>query len=258
MPSDSRRLSLIPLLLVWVAATGFQDVELSLRDEALAGRAETVRSLLAETAPEFDAADGMGWTALMYAVKGGHDEIVEMLLEAGASLDQRNQSRETALHLAARHGRTASARLLLRAGADFGLRDSEERTPLYRAIERRRADIIEMLQAAAAAKGKGALSLATSESREQALPPRIIESTPAPYTESALARGVEGSVVLMVLVRRDGSVGAATVSEGLEASLDQNALRTVKEWMFAPAMRNGKTVEVVLEVEVRYRLPTGP
>jgi len=248
----------IPLLLAWVLATGFQDVERTLHDWVVAGEDEAVRNLLAETPPDLDAADGTGWTALMYAVRGGHDEIVALLLEAGASLDLRNQSRETALHLAARHGRTTSARLLLRAGADFGLRDAEGRTPLYRAIERRRADIIEMLQAAALAKGQGALSQAPVESPEQALPPRIVESTPAPYTESALARGVEGSVVLMVLVRRDGSVGAATVSEGLEASLDDSAVRTVKEWKFAPAMRNGRTVEIVLEVEVEFRLPADP
>lgn len=249
---------MIPLLLVWVAATGFQYSEQSLRDRVLAGRTEAVRSLLAETAPELDAADETGWTALMYAVEGGHDEIVEMLLEAGASLNQRNQSGETALHLAARHCQTTSARLLLRAGADFELRDSEERTPLYRAIERRCADIIEMLQSAALAKGQGVLSRAPLESPEQALPPRVIESKPAPYTESARAEGIEGSVVLMVLVRRDGSVGAASISQGLEASLDESALRTVKDWKLAPAMRNGKTVEVVLEVEVKFRLPAEP
>jgi TonB family protein len=62
----------------------------------------------------------------------------------------------------------------------------------------------------------------------------------------------------MVLVRRDGSVGAVSVSRGLEASLDESALRTVWEWKFAPAMRHGKTVEVVLEVEVGFRLPAEP
>jgi TonB family protein len=194
----------------------------------------------------------------MCAVEGGHDEIVEMLLAAGASLDRQNQSGETALHLAARYGRTASARLLLRAGADFSLRDAEGRTPLYRAIERRRADIIEMLQVAAAAKGKGPMSQTTFGSPEQTQPPTIVESTSAPYTESALAKRIEGTVILMVLVRRDGSVGAASVSRGLEASLDESALRTVSEWKLAPAMRNGKTVEVVLEVEVGFRLPAEP
>ena len=254
MSPNPSRLLLLPLLLALVATAGSQDVDQSLRDQALAGQVEAVRDLVAEAPPDLDAADAEGWTALMYAVQGGHDEIVEILLEAGASPDLQNESGETALHLAARDGRTTSARLLLGAGADFGLTDSEARTPLYRAVERRRADIIEMLQAAALAKGKGVLSLAALEAPERALPPRIIESTPALYPESARARGIEGNVVLMVLVRRDGSVGDATVSRGLEASLDQSALRTVREWKFAPAMRNGKTVEVVLEVEVEFRL----
>ena len=57
MPPDSKRLSLVPLILVWVSAAGFQDVDQSLPDLALAGRAEAVRSLLAGTAPNLDAAD---------------------------------------------------------------------------------------------------------------------------------------------------------------------------------------------------------
>lgn len=251
-----RKLCLVPLLAC--VAAGAQDVSQSLRDAAQAGETQSVRDLLAGAAPHLDAADGTGRTALMYAVEGGHDEIVGMLLAAGAIVDRQNQSGETALHLAARHGRTAAARLLLQEGADFGLRDAEGRTPLYRAIEKRRADVIEMLQAAAVAKGRGPGSQATLESPEQALPPTIVESTPASYTESALAKRIEGTVVLMVLVRRDGSVGAASVSRGLEASLDESALRTVREWKFAPAMRRGKTVEVVLEVDVRFRLPGEP
>ena len=255
---DPRWWPLAPALLACMVATGFLDVGRSLREQALAGEAAAVRELLAEATPDLDEADATGSTALMYAVRGGHDEIVVMLLEAGASLDRQSPSGETALHLAARNGRTESARLLLRAGADFGLRDSEGHTPLYRAVEARRADIIEMLQAAALAKGTGAWSRAALESPGQAFPPEIIESTPAPYPESARGRGIEGRVVLMVLVRRDGSVGAASVSEGLEASLDQSALDTVKEWKFAPAMRGGKTVEVVLEVEVEFRPPAQP
>ena len=258
MPLDPRRLCLVPLIVAGVATAGAQDAGQSLRDRAQAGATPAVRDLLAEAVPDLDAADGTGRTALMYAVEGGYDEIVEMLLAAGASFDRQNQSGETALHLAARHGRTASARLLLRAGADFALRDAEGRTPLYRAIERRRADVIEMLQVAAAAKGKGPMSQATVGSPEETLPPTIVESTTAPYTESARAKRIEGTVVLMVLVRRDGSVGAASVSRGLEASLDESALRTVKEWKFAPAMREGRTVEVVLEVEVSFEPPAEP
>ncbi len=253
---DPSRLSMIPLLLSGLMATGSPELAQSLRDAALAGQAESIRSLLAAARPaDVDAADATGWNALMYAVKGGHDEIVRMLLQAGANVGRRDDAGETALHLAARYGRVTATELLLRAGADLEARDSAGRSPLYRAIERHSADVIELLQAAALAKAKGALSLAPTEAPDQTLPPRIIEQAPAPYTETAQAKGIEGKVVLMVLVRRDGSVGAVTVSKGLEASLDESAQRTVRAWKFAPAMRNGRTVEVVLEVEVKFQLP---
>jgi len=32
----------------------------------------------------------------------------------------------------------------------------------------------------------------------------------------------------------------------------------VKEWKFVPALRNGKTVEVVLQVEVEFGRPAAP
>jgi TonB family protein len=258
MSSDPRRRSVVAVLLAWVALTGAQHANPTLDDLVREGRTEAVRELLAEAAPDLDAVDQAGWTALMHAVEGGHDEIVGLLLDAGANPDVRSPSLGTALHLAARHGRTASTRLLLQAGADLEIRDAEGRTPLYRAIERRHADVIELLQRAALARGTGVRSRAPLESPDQTLPPRIIESTPAPYTQSARSQGVEGTVVLMVLVRRDGSVGAANVSRGLEPSLDRSALGTVRGWKFAPAMHDGRTVEVVLEVGVEFRLPEEP
>jgi TonB family protein len=254
----AHRFFLASALLLAVATPGFPDAGQDLREQARAGELEAVRDLLAEGVADVDGTDARGWTALMLAVEGGHHEIVEALVDAGAEVDGRNDAGETALHLAASRGRAESTRLLLRAGADLELRDGEGHTPLYRAVAGRRADVIEILQAAALARGQGVRSRAALETPEEAIPPRVIESSPAPYTEFARARGIEGRVVLMVLVRRDGSVGAASVSQGLEGSLDRSALRTVEGWKFAPAMRQGKTVEVVLEVEVEFRLPDRP
>lgn len=249
---------LAALLLASLATAGAQEAAPSLRDLVLAEDTDAVARLLAEGTVDVDVTDEEGWTALMYAVRDGSDALVEGLLEAGSQPDLTNPGGETPLHLAARYGRPRAARQLLRAGADFAQQDGDGRTPLYRAIENRQADIIEMLQAAALAQRKTLGSQAAAGTPDPALPPRIVESLPAPYTESARAQGIEGTVVLMVLVRRDGSVGAANVSQGLEASLDHSAQDTVRRWKFAPAMRGGRTVDVVLEVKVKFELPEAP
>lgn len=250
-----RAVTLASLALAWAAAAGAEDGGEALRRAAAAGEVESVRSLVPVAPADLDEPDEAGRTALMYAAEGGHDEIVTLLLEAGADVGRSDAAGETALHLAARRGRLGAVRLLLRAGADLDRRDAKGRTALYRAIEEREEEIIEMLQAVALARGSGLRSEAPGDRREEAVPPRIVESTPAPYTETALAGGIEGTVVLMVLVRRDGSVGAASVAKPLEDTLDASALRTVRRWKFAPAMRGGRSVEMVVEVEVTFELP---
>ncbi|MFQ5789895.1 MAG: TonB family protein [Acidobacteriota bacterium] len=247
----------ILLFLSWVsAATDAQDPNQRLRDWGASGQTDAIRKLLAESGKvDIDSRDEGGWTALMYAVKAGHDAIVELLLDAGASVHLENGVKETALHLAAQHGRVEAARLLLEAGADFAARDADGRTPLYRAIEHRHAEIIELLHAAAQATAGRKRSGQETAPIEGTVPPQIVVSAPAPYTDSALEQGIEGTVVLMALVRRDGSVGAVSVSKSLEESLDRSALRAVRKWKFDPATRGGKLVEVIVEIKVDFKLP---
>ena len=202
-----------------------------------------------------DSPDEAGWTALMFAAKAGHETIVRLLLDAGASVHLENDAQETALHLAAEHGQTEAARLLLEAGADFAARDADGLTSLFRAIEHRHAEIIELLHAAALASSDRQSSVRATALEEETVPPQIALSARAPYTDGALRQGIEGTVVLMVIVRRDGSVGAMSVSKSLEESLDRSALRAVKNWKFDPATRGGKPVAVVVEISVDFELP---
>lgn len=239
------------------AGAASEDLAEALRGGAAVGAVEVVRGLLGRGGGVIDEPDERGRTALMLAAAGGHEEVVEMLLGAGADLDRVDESGQTALHLAVRRGRRDTVRLLLESGADDERRDYEGRTALYRAIQAREEDIIEMLQGVALARGGGLRSGAMQQVR-RATPPRIVESAPAPYTEAARAAGVQGRVVLMVLVRRDGSVGASSVKEGLEDSLDASAQRALRDWKFAPAMRDGRSVEMLLEVEVEFELPDEP
>ena len=253
--------SLAVLLLVASvsAAPATQDPNLRLRDWAASGQTEAIRDLLSESDQVVvDSADEAGWTALMYAASAGHDGVVRLLLGAGASVHLENDAQETALHLAAPRGQAEAARLLLEAGADFAARDADDRTPLFRAIERGRAEVIELLHAAALATSDRGSPVRALVLEDETLPPTIVRGATAPYMDLALKQGIEGTVVLIAIVRQDGSVGAVSVSKSLEESLDSNALRTVRTWKFDPATRGGKPVDVVVEIHVDFELPEEP
>lgn len=251
----------ILLIVSWVsAAAGAQDPVQKLRDWSGAGQIGAVRQLLEENSElDIDSQDESGWTALMLASRAGYVDVVRLLLDSGANPRLENDNKETALLLAATQGRTEVVRLLLDTGVDFDTPDVNGRTPLFRAIENRHAEVIELLQAAAQkASASRVRVIQEIDSQEETIPPVIVESEPARYTESAREQGIEGTVVLMVLVRRDGSIGGISVSESLEESLDESAVRTVRRWKFEPATRGGKRVNVVVEIPVEFKAPDKP
>jgi protein TonB len=85
-------------------------------------------------------------------------------------------------------------------------------------------------------------------------PPRLLTEVKPDYTEDARRRGIEGDVVMEIVVRRDGSVGDVRILHGLGAGLDQQAVSAVRRWKFAPATRRGAPVDVMVEVAVEFKL----
>ena len=85
-------------------------------------------------------------------------------------------------------------------------------------------------------------------------PPTVLREVKPDYTEEARRRGLEGDVVLEIVVRRDGSVGEVTLLQGLGSGLDQRATEAVRQWRFSPARRLGSAVDVVVEVAVEFKL----
>lgn len=78
---------------------------------------------------------------------------------------------------------------------------------------------------------------------------------PAPqYPPSAQRAGVQGIVVLRGIVRADGTIRSVEVMRSLERTLDEAALRAVRQWRFRPAMYLGKPIDVQYTVTVRFRL----
>jgi TonB family protein len=85
-------------------------------------------------------------------------------------------------------------------------------------------------------------------------PPALLREIKPVYTEEGRRRGIEGDVVMEVVVRADGSVGAMRTLQGLGSGLDQRAAEAVRQWQFSPARRFGSPVDVLVEVAVEFRL----
>ena len=85
-------------------------------------------------------------------------------------------------------------------------------------------------------------------------PPGLLREVRPDYTEEARRRGIEGDVVLEIVVRADGMVGNVKVLQGLGGGLDQRAIDAVRQWRFSPARRFGTPVDVMVEVAVEFSL----
>jgi periplasmic protein TonB len=86
-------------------------------------------------------------------------------------------------------------------------------------------------------------------------PKLIYEKKPA-YTADAMRAKVQGVVEVEALVLPDGSVGDAKVTRSLDQTfgLDREALIAVRQWKFAPAIRRGQAVPVLVPIEVSFTL----
>lgn len=90
------------------------------------------------------------------------------------------------------------------------------------------------------------------------VPPRIIPSTRAlpQYPSAARRAGLLGTVILMIVVEADGSVGQIEVlrSPDQRWGFDLSAIDAVKQWRYEPAMMNGTAVAAYITVMVEFTL----
>jgi len=90
------------------------------------------------------------------------------------------------------------------------------------------------------------------------VPPKIIPSTRAlpQYPSAARRAGLLGTVILMIVVDADGSVGQIEVlrSPDQRWGFDLSAIDAVKQWRYEPALMNGKAVAAYITVMVEFTL----
>ncbi|KAF4450394.1 hypothetical protein F53441_6518 [Fusarium austroafricanum] len=113
---------------------------------AAANGQEYAAGLLLEKGADIEVKDpDNGNTALIFASKYGHNDMVHLLLKHGASLKARNINGDTALAVAAYHGLDTTAGLLIERGADIEARSNNQSTPLAIAARRGCNDVVKLL-----------------------------------------------------------------------------------------------------------------
>jgi protein TonB len=83
---------------------------------------------------------------------------------------------------------------------------------------------------------------------------RLVRGVPPTYPAAARADGVEGDVVLELVVGVSGGVESARVVRGVGHGLDEAAVRAADAFRFAPASKDSAPVRVRMLWPVQFRL----
>ena len=74
------------------------------------------------------------------------------------------------------------------------------------------------------------------------------------YTEIARRAGIEGTVLIEIIINKAGIVGEAKVLKSLNPGLDEIALQAVKDTKFIPGKQRDKPVKVKMRIPIKFRL----
>jgi protein TonB len=84
------------------------------------------------------------------------------------------------------------------------------------------------------------------------VPTRLNQVAPV-YPQQAKDAGVQGVVILELVVSGDGSVSDARVLRSIPL-LDDAALECVRQWRYEPTLLNGTPVPIIMTATVNFTL----
>lgn len=97
-------------------------------------------------------------------------------------------------------------------------------------------------------------SPALSSSTPCATAPQVLVKPNPSYSDEARKAHQEGVVIVGLVVDSDGNPRDIQVLHPLGFGLDEEAIKTVKQWKFKPGTRQGHSVATQLKVEINFRL----
>lgn len=83
--------------------------------------------------------------------------------------------------------------------------------------------------------------------------PRPIKMTKPVYPQAAFIKKIEGVVEVEILIDVQGRVLPRRIIRSIPL-LDEAAIETVKQWLFEPALKNGRPVSIVAVAPVGFRI----
>ena len=86
--------------------------------------------------------------------------------------------------------------------------------------------------------------------------PKLVREVTPNYTVAALRAKIQGIVVVECVVLPDGTIGDVKIIQSLDKvyGLDEEAIKTAKQWRFQPGRRLGEPVPVFVQIELSFTL----
>lgn len=87
--------------------------------------------------------------------------------------------------------------------------------------------------------------------------PEIVYRVSPQYTEKARLAKLQGTVILQAVIDEEGCVVDDKILQGLGSGMDVQADRAIRQWVFQPAMGEGKPVRVYYTLTVNFQVDSG-
>ena len=84
--------------------------------------------------------------------------------------------------------------------------------------------------------------------------PRVVSEFRAPYPQAAKDKGIEGKVILEILIDQKGEVRKVTFISGPGYGLNEAAMESIKKFKFSPAKIGDQNVAVVIRYGINFVL----
>lgn len=84
--------------------------------------------------------------------------------------------------------------------------------------------------------------------------PTVKKSVSPSYPEEAKAKGIEGKVYVSIRVDITGKVKEAKIVKSDNEVFNSAALDAAKQWLFSPALKDGKPVEAWMTMPFMFKL----